>query len=87
MNLIPGGDEMRESLEKRLAELKAELEAGRKLAAELEQKQNSLQATMLRISGATQVLEELLATASSDGASPALGAPATPPSAAARLLG
>ncbi|HSP77182.1 MAG TPA: hypothetical protein VLQ93_01540 [Myxococcaceae bacterium] len=52
---------MRETLEKRLNELKSELSAGESLLAELQTKQASLQQTMLRISGAIQVLEELLA--------------------------
>jgi hypothetical protein len=51
---------MKEQLEKRLTELKAEFEAGQKMLAELEQKRNDLEATMLRISGAIQVIEELL---------------------------
>jgi hypothetical protein len=52
---------MRDQLEKRLAELKQELEAGQKMGEELAAKQANLQATMLRIAGAVQVLEELLA--------------------------
>jgi len=51
----------RERLEHRLAELRSEYEAGKKLAAELESKQASLKATMERISGAIEVIEELLA--------------------------
>ena len=52
---------MREQLEKRLAELKAEFEAGQKMMAELEAKQVNLRDTLLRISGAIQLLEEELA--------------------------
>jgi predicted nuclease with TOPRIM domain len=52
---------MREQLEQRLNELKAEFEAGQKMLAELEAKKSELQATLLRISGAIQVLEEMLA--------------------------
>ncbi len=52
---------MREHLEKRLEELKAELASGEKLMSELATKQATLQQTMLRISGAIQVLQELLA--------------------------
>ncbi len=52
---------MKEQLEKRLAELKSEFEAGQKMLADLEAKKNELQATMLRISGAIQVIEEMLA--------------------------
>ena len=51
---------MKEQMEKRLGELKNELAAGEKLLAELHAKQSSLQQTMLRISGAIQVLEEML---------------------------
>ena len=49
---------MKEQLEKRLAELKAEFESGQKLMAELEAKQSNLRDTLLRISGAIQILEE-----------------------------
>lgn len=52
---------MKEMLEKRLGELKAELAAGENLLGELQAKQVSLQQTLLRISGAIQVLEEMLA--------------------------
>ena len=51
---------MKAELEKRIAELKSEFEAGQKLLAEYEAKQEELRNTMLRISGAIQVLEELL---------------------------
>ncbi len=51
---------MKEQLEKRLAELKAEYEAGQKMLADLEKKRSELQATLLRISGAIQVIEEML---------------------------
>ena len=53
---------MRERLEQRLVELKSELEAGQKMLAELDTKRANLQTTMLRITGAAQVIEELLAT-------------------------
>lgn len=52
---------MRKQLEQRIAELRAEFDAGQKMLAELEQKRDSLQQTLLRISGAIQVLGELLA--------------------------
>lgn len=52
---------MREQLQKRLAELKSEFEAGQKMLAELEKKRSDLETTLLRISGAIQVVEELLA--------------------------
>lgn len=52
---------MKERLEERLKALKTEFEAGQEMLADLESKQVNLQQTMLRISGAIQVLEELLA--------------------------
>ena len=51
---------MKAQLEKRLSDLKSEFEAGQKMLAELETKRNEIQSTLLRISGAIQVLEELL---------------------------
>lgn len=56
---------MRQVLEQRLQSLKAEFEAGQKMLADLEAKQASVQNTLLRISGAIQVLEEVLAESSS----------------------
>ncbi len=52
---------MREQLEQRLKELKAEFESGQKMLAELEAKQANVRESLLRISGAIQVLEEELA--------------------------
>ena len=57
---------MREQLTKRLEELKAEYEAGQKLLADLEAKQANLRQTLIRISGAIQVLEEELGNRSRD---------------------
>jgi hypothetical protein len=51
---------MREQVEQRLQELKSEFESGQKLLAELDAKQTHLRSSLLRISGAMQVLEELL---------------------------
>ena len=51
---------MKEKLEQRLQSLKSEYEAGQKMLAELEAKQANLRETLLRISGAIQVLEETL---------------------------
>jgi chromosome segregation ATPase len=51
---------MRGQLEKRLSELKNELEEGKKMLSQLDSKRENLRQTMLRISGAIQVLEELL---------------------------
>jgi ABC-type transporter Mla subunit MlaD len=52
---------MNEKLGKRLQELKAEFDAGQEVMAQLETRQNDLRNTLLRISGAIQVLEELVA--------------------------
>lgn len=61
---------MRERLERRLEALRKEFNAGRTKAADLEQQQTTLHQTLLRISGAIQVLEEeLKATQDQDGAS------------------
>ena len=54
---------MREQLEQRLAELKKEFESGQRMLADLEAQQARIRETVLRISGAIQVLEELLARA------------------------
>lgn len=51
---------MKEQFEKRLEELKAEFESGRKVLTELEMKEANLRETLLRISGAIQVIEEEL---------------------------
>lgn len=51
----------RATIEGRLADLRREFEAGQKLLRELEGKQMEVRDTMLRIGGAMQVLEELLA--------------------------
>jgi predicted nucleic acid-binding Zn-ribbon protein len=53
---------MKEKVEERLRELRNELESGRTLLDEIETKKANLQSTLLRISGAIQVLEELLAS-------------------------
>ena len=52
---------MKDRLEARLKELKTEFEAGQRVLADLEVQQTQTQKTLLRISGAIQVLEELLA--------------------------
>ena len=52
---------LKQKLEQRLQSLKTEFDSGQKMLAELEAKQANLQNTLLRISGAIQVLEELLA--------------------------
>jgi len=46
--------------EDRLSELRSQYEAGQRELEKLQQRQNDLQVTLLRISGAVQVLEEEL---------------------------
>jgi chromosome segregation ATPase len=57
---------MRDQLEQRLKELKAEFEAGQKMMADLEAKRANLRDTLLRITGAIQVLEEELGRINTD---------------------
>jgi hypothetical protein len=54
---------MRDQLQVRLEQLRSEYEAGQQMLAELEQKQRTLRDTLLRISGAIQVIEEELGKA------------------------
>ncbi|WP_017718385.1 hypothetical protein [Kamptonema formosum] len=61
---------MKEQLEQRLQSLKSEYEAGQKMLSDLEAQQASVRQTLLRISGAIQVLEEELAKANSEGNAP-----------------
>lgn len=68
---------MKNQLEARLNELRGEYDAGTRVLADLQKKQDELRSTLLRISGAIQVLEEVLATegaadAGSDGSGPRL---------------
>lgn len=51
---------MREAMEARLASLREERQKGEQMLAELQARQNALRDTLLRISGAIQVLEEQL---------------------------
>jgi len=51
---------MKQQLEQRLKELRAEYAAGQKALGELENKQAALRKTLLRINSAIQVLEEEL---------------------------
>lgn len=76
---------MKERLNLRLEELRAEYEKGKATVEELEAKLFSVRSTMLRISGAIQVLEEELghgAAAPANGKHPVESAdgkaPATP---------
>ena len=52
---------MREQLEQRLNELKIEFEAGQKMIVDLEKRRANLSESLLRISGAIQVLKEEIA--------------------------
>lgn len=63
-----GETEVRQRLETRLAELRSEFDSGQKKLAETEARARSLRETLLRISGAIQVLEEELGQASDDSA-------------------
>jgi predicted nuclease with TOPRIM domain len=51
---------MREQIKNRLESLAAEYRTGQKMLAELEGREASVKLTLTRISGAIQVLEELL---------------------------
>jgi hypothetical protein len=52
---------MQDRLRERIAQLKAEFDKGQAKLAELEGQTREVQHTLLRISGAIQVLEELMA--------------------------
>jgi predicted nuclease with TOPRIM domain len=54
---------MKEQLGQRLKELKAEFETGQRMLTDLETRQADLRNTLIRISGAVQVLEDELAKA------------------------
>ncbi len=51
---------MEEKVKERLAALKAEFEKGQQKLQQLEDEAQKLRSTLLRISGAVQVMEELL---------------------------
>lgn len=53
---------MQDQLKKRVAELETEYRTGQEMLAELDAKRADLHQTLLRISGAIQVLQELLGT-------------------------
>ena len=57
---------MKQQLEERLTELKAEFASGEKVLADLEAKQANVRTTLLRIQGAMQVIEEELAKTEED---------------------
>ena len=52
---------MKERLQKRLQDMQTEYEAGQKMLAELDAKRTNLRETLLRISGAMQILQEEIA--------------------------
>jgi hypothetical protein len=54
---------MSEQLEGRLKSLEMEFETGKKMLAELETRESELRGTLLRISGAIQVLREFIPSA------------------------
>lgn len=58
---------MKQQLEQRLKELRTEFDSGQRALGELEIKQANLRNTLLRISGAIQVLEEELARENQPG--------------------
>jgi predicted nuclease with TOPRIM domain len=58
---------MQEQLQKRLQSLKTEYEAGQQVLANLEAKKSILRETLIRISGAIEVLEEELAIVTESG--------------------
>jgi predicted nucleic acid-binding Zn-ribbon protein len=51
---------MKKQLEARLEALKAEFESGKNVLADLDKKSREVETTLMRISGAIQVIEELL---------------------------
>ena len=62
---------MKEQMKVRLEELKKEFEIGQTRLQELERQQTILRETLLRISGAIQVLQELSAGEAGDQQDPA----------------
>ncbi len=62
---------MRSRLETRLSELKKEFEEGQRMLSEVEAKRENLRQSLLRISGAIQVLEEELAREAQQSKPPA----------------
>lgn len=68
-----------EQLQARLAELRHESQLGEARLRELMQQESALRETLLRISGAVQVLQELLGSSADAAAAPPAGAPPAPP--------
>jgi len=65
LNMDRSREITRQQIEARLASLKSEYDKGQAAHRELEQQLASLRETMLRISGAIHVLEELLSSSAS----------------------
>jgi uncharacterized coiled-coil protein SlyX len=70
---------MKDSLAARLADLREQFASGQTVMTELSRKQDELRSTLLRISGAIQVLEELLAAAEVDAMAATRPSPDGPP--------
>lgn len=73
---------MKEHISKRLEQLRVECRKGQERLVQLEQETSSVNSSMLRISGAIQILEELLAqdpssTPCTDIQEPVIEGPAT----------
>jgi len=58
---------MQQQIQSRIAVLKSEFETGQAKLQELEMQQSRIREPLLRISGAIQVLEEMLASNKPDG--------------------
>lgn len=58
-------EDMKNRLSVRRTELQAEFDAGQKMLMDLNAKQRELEQTLLRISGAMQILDELIESAKS----------------------
>jgi predicted nuclease with TOPRIM domain len=76
---------MKEHIARRLEQLRAEYRKGQERLVELEQETSSVNSSMLRISGAIQILEELLErdpsnTPSREIQEPSIDRPPTDPS-------
>ena len=64
---------MREQVETRIENLRAEYRAGQEMLVDLEERRANLQVTLARISGAIQVLGELLQGSHSDAETTSIG--------------
>ena len=67
---------MKQQLENRLEELKREMTTGQKVLSEIEARGAAMRESLLRISGAIQVLEEELAKSVVTSAAPPVPVPA-----------